>query len=103
MEAKTWDFIPMRILKYRFIFITIFLLSLVPSIWATANLRAATKRQQDLPEDHPVQAILDILSEEFVATVNDDLVTVHLVWGILDMDRTGIVGIYSPENPGKLV
>jgi len=46
---------------------------------------------------------LDILSEEFVATVNDDLVTVHLVWGILDMDRTGIVGIYSPENPGKLV
>jgi len=101
--VKKWEFIPSWILKWRFIFIAVFLLSLIPSIWATTNLRAATKTEQDLPEDHPIQAILNILTEEFEATVSDELVIVQLVWGILDMDRTGIVGIYSPQNPGKLI
>merc|ERR1719204_2701365 len=98
-----YEYVPQQILKYRFISIAICLVSLIPSIWATTQLQAATKGKQDLPEDHPVQAILNILTDEFVATVNDDLVTVHLVWGIKDMDREGIVEIYSPDNPGQVV
>jgi len=57
---KPWHLIPEKILHYRFIFIGVFLLSLIPLALATAKLKAATKIQQDLPEDHPVQAIFNI-------------------------------------------
>jgi len=90
--------------RYRYISIALCLMSLIPAIMGTANLRAATKMAQDLPEDHPVQAIFNIFSNEFDdVTGNYDLVTVQLVWGIKGMDRSGLVEIYSPGSTGKVV
>ena len=71
------------------------------AIWQTTLLTTTTENEQFLDEDHPLQKSITILNKQF-PTADDDLgLKVYFVWGVDEVDRTGVNRLLDPNNYGS--
>ena len=66
----------------------------------TAKLEPTTTAEQFLADDHPLQRGAVILTDEFARTQNDDTSKIYYVWGLEEVDRSGVNQLLDPENVG---
>ena len=86
---------------HRLVLCIIFLTWLGCAIWQATLIEATKESEQFLDEEHPLQKSLSILDQQF-PTADDDLgLKVHYVWGIDQVDRTGVNRLLEPEYFGK--
>merc|ERR1712224_359394 len=91
------------VVKRRAILLGFFALVLAGAAAAGAQIRPATSTDQFLPEDHPFQRITTIWNDEFPSSAQDANAKVHLVWGLEDVDRSGVSLLRDSENKGTVV
>merc|ERR1711985_13261 len=91
------------VVKRRVILLGFFALVLAGAAAAGAQIRPATSTDQFLPEDHPFQRITTIWNDEFPSSAQDANAKVHLVWGLEDVDRSGVSLLRDSENKGTVV
>jgi predicted RND superfamily exporter protein len=68
-----------------------------------STIKPTTTAEQFLDEDHPIQKASTIIVEEFPKTQEDETTKIHFVWGLEDVDRTGIRQLFNTESVGKPV
>jgi len=79
----------------------LFLTWLAVAIWKMSQLEATKESEQFLDEEHPLQKSISLLDKHF-PTADDDLgLKVHYVWGLDEVDRTGVNLLLDPENFGS--
>jgi hypothetical protein len=66
-------------------------------------LKPTEKTEQFLSDDHPLQKAITILNEGFPVASDDRGANHYFIWGIEDVDRTGVNQMFEPENIGKAV
>merc|ERR1712224_587841 len=91
------------VVKRRAILLGFFALVLAGAAAAGAQIRPATSTDQFLPEDHPFQRITTIRNDEFPSSAQDANAKVHLVWGLEDVDRSGVSLLRESANKGTVV
>jgi len=82
-----------------FLFV-IFTVWISVAIWQTCLIEPTKETEQLLSEDHPLQKSFAILGNEFPTADGDQGLPVHYVWGLEDVDRTGVNLLLNPENFG---
>jgi len=66
-----------------------------------AKLEPTTSAEQFLNESHPLQIGVSILTDEFPKTQEDRTTSIHLVWGLNEINRDGVNQLLDPEYVGK--
>jgi hypothetical protein len=67
------------------------------------QLRPTEKAEQFLNEDHPLQKAITILNEGFPVASDDRGASHYYIWGVEEVDRTGVNQMFDPDNVGKPV
>jgi len=67
------------------------------------ELKPTEKAEEFLSDDHPLQKAITILNEGFPVAADDRGAHHYYVWGIEEVDRTGVSQMFDPENIGKSV
>lgn len=88
---------------YRLAVFVVFLAWLGVASWQATNLEATKENEQFLNEDHPLQKSFTILNEQFPTADDDVGLKVYYVWGIDEVDRTGVNRLLEPSYFGKPV
>merc|ERR1712087_1042693 len=71
------------------------------AIWQMSLIEATKESEQFLDEEHPLQKSITLLNTHF-PTADDDLgLKVHYVWGLDEVDRSGVNLLLDPENFGS--
>jgi hypothetical protein len=85
------------------IFIGLVLLTvIIVSAIYTAKLEPTTSAEQFLDEDHPLQIGVNILSNEFPKTQNDESSKIYFTWGLNSITRDGVNQLLDPEFVGEV-
>jgi len=85
----------------RLILLTIFAAWTGFSIYNVTKLEPTKETEQLLDEDHPLQKSFSILGNQFPTADDDQGLEVHYVWGLEEIDRTGVNLLLDPKNYGK--
>ena len=93
---NTWMF------KYKYVFFGITLVWLAFAIWRVSLFKSAKDPIQRLNEGHELYKLTQTSRNDFNSALNTGDIEVYLLWGIEDLDRSGI-GRWEVENLGKLI
>jgi len=74
---------------------------IVPAIYFTSKLRPTTKPEQSLSENHPFQKAVTAINQ-FSSSSENPGIEVFYIWGLKDVDRTGVNLLMDSENIGKV-
>ena len=86
--------------KYRLAVLAICVAYIAAACVYTAKLEPTTTAEQFLDDDHPLQRGAVILTDEFARTQNDQTSKIYYVWGLEEVDRSGVNQLLDPENVG---
>lgn len=68
-----------------------------------STIKPTTSTEQFLDDNHPIQKASTIIIEEFPKTQEDETSKIHFVWGLKDVDRSGIRQLFNTESVGEPV
>ena len=68
-----------------------------------STIKPTTSTEQFLDDNHPIQKASTIIIEKFPKTQEDQTSKIHFVWGLKDVDRSGIRQLFNTESVGKPV
>jgi len=74
----------------------------ITAIYA-AKLEPTTSAEQFLDDDHPIQKASTILSNEFPKTQEDETSKIFFIWGLDEVDRSGVNQFFNPGFVGEPV
>jgi hypothetical protein len=74
---------------------------LIPAVIFTARLKPTTKPEQFLSENHPFQKAITTLNN-FGANSQDPGIDIYYIWGLDNVDRTGVNLLMDSKNLGKV-
>ena len=98
-KTKVAGFI--KVPLHRLVLGVIFAVWLSIAVWQATMLEATKENEEFLSEDHPLQKSITILNKEF-PTAQDDLgLKVYFVWGVDEVDRTGVNRLLDPDTYGS--
>ncbi len=66
----------------------------------TSKLEPTQSTEQFLDDDHPLQRSLKILESEFPKTQDDPLTKINFIWGLGEVDRSGVNQLFDPKDIG---
>jgi len=74
------------------------------AMYYMTKLEPTKKTEQFLDDDHPLQKAITILNEGFPVASDDRGAKMYYVWGIKDVDRTGVSQMFDdPNDPATTV
>jgi len=89
--------------KTKFIVGGVVLVWLILSSVFMSMLRPVTASEDFLPADHPIQAIINILQDQFPSASQDEGSTVYLTWGLQEqINRDGVNQLFYPDKIGEV-
>ena len=74
---------------------------IIPAIIYTSRLQPTTKPEQFLNENHPFQKAITTLNE-FGSNSDNPGIDVYYIWGLRDLDRTGVNFLMDSKYIGKV-
>lgn len=87
--------------RNRIILGVIFLAWIITTFIFTAQLKPTTLAEEFLKDDHMLQRGGTILTEEFPKTQDDQTSRIYFIWGLQDVDRSGVNLLLDPDFVGK--
>jgi len=91
-------FAPMILdVKVRVAIAVIIVAWLIPGIICVFKLAPATKPEQILNENHPFQQAINVLNNNFGANSQDPGIDIFYVWGLKDIDRSGVNLLFDSQ------
>jgi len=91
-------FAPMILdVKVRVAIAVIIVAWLIPAIIYLLKLAPATKPEQILNENHPFQQAINVLNNNFGANSQDPGIDIFYVWGLKDIDRSGVNLLFDSQ------
>ena len=88
--------------KMKYIVFIVTLIWIGIAIWRVTLFKPAKDPIKRLSDDHELEILDNMITDEFHAALNTGKIEVSFIWGIKRLDRSGI-GRWEPENRGKLV
>jgi len=97
-------FAPMILnVKARVVIAVVAIAWLIPAIVFVFKLTPTTKPEQFLNENHPFQKAINVLNNNFGANSQDAGIDIFYVWGLQDVDRSGVNVLLNTSHLGKPV
>jgi protein dispatched 1 len=87
--------------KARIVILLVALAWLIPAIIFVFKLRPTTKPEQFLKSNHPFQKAINALNSNFGANSQDPGIDIYYVWGLKDLDRSGVNVLVNTSYLGK--
>ena len=81
----------------------VFLVWIIIEIIVAIDVQPSEAADQFLPDDHPFQRMVIIMSEDFGSSSQNKYNEVELIWGIDSVDRTGVNMLYDKDFLGEVV
>uniref|UniRef100_A0A7S3KY13 SSD domain-containing protein n=1 Tax=Amphora coffeiformis TaxID=265554 RepID=A0A7S3KY13_9STRA len=88
---------------HRAVIAVVFVCWVAQAVYLTTQIEAIKETEQFLDEDHPLQKSITILNNEFPVADDDLALRVHYVWGVGEVDRSGVRLLFDPEFYGEPV
>ena len=89
--------------KFKFPLMLVFLVWIIIEIIVAIDVQPSEAADQFLPDDHPFQRMVIIMSEDFGSSSQNKYNEVELIWGIDSVDRTGVNMLYEKDFLGEVV
>jgi len=70
-------------------------------VWQASKLEPVRETEQFLDENNPLQKSFSIINSEFPTAEEDPSTKTFFVWGLGEVDRTGVNLLLNPGNTGK--
>ena len=74
---------------------------LIPATVFVFQLKPTTKPEQFLNPNHPFQKAINVLNNNFGANSQDPGIDIYYIWGLKDVDRSGVNVLVDTSNLGK--
>ena len=87
----------------KYVLVACGVLLLIPFTIFAFNIGPSTKDAQILPDDHPMQRLINVFNGEFAMSGMDPKVRLDVLWGVKGLDRDGIVSLQTPKEAGVLL
>ena len=88
--------------KARAVIALLMLAWLIPAIIWVFKLVPAEEPEQFLNENHPFQRAINVLNNNFGTNSQDPGVDIFYIWGLKDVDRSGVNVLMDTSNLGKV-
>jgi len=89
--------------KVRAVIAVVMVAWLIPAIIFVFKLTPTTTPEQFLNKDHPFQKAINVLNNNFGSNSRDPGIDIFYVWGLKDVDRSGVNVLLNTSNLGKVV
>jgi len=74
---------------------------LIPAIIFVFKFKPTTEPEQFLNPNHPFQKAINVMNNNFGANSQDPGVDIYYIWGLKDVDRSGVNVLVDTSNLGK--
>jgi hypothetical protein len=87
--------------KARMLVVIVAIAWMVPSAINASKIEPTSRAEQFLPDDHPFQAIINVLGNEFPKSDEEPNMEVYVNWGVDMVDRDGVNQLLDAGFVGK--